>query len=126
MATPVEQVRLLIADVSTDPAKQILTDPQVEGYLEIEDGNVKLAAASALDAIASSEVLVAKVIRTQDLATDGAKVADALRKHAASLRAQVEKAAADAAAEDAFVFDIVDVEDEPEWPERTALPVWGL
>jgi hypothetical protein len=83
MAT-VEQVRLvrlLISDV--DPARQILSDDDVLTFLNLEGDVVKLAAAQALDSIASSETLVGKVIRSQDLSTDGAKVAADLRAHAA-------------------------------------------
>jgi len=121
--TPEQQVRLLITDVSTDPAKRILTDDQVDGFLELAGGIVKLAAAEALDAIAVSELLVSKVIRTQDLATDGAKVAAALQARAATLRAQ---AAADS--DDGFVFAVIDGAD-CDWPERTprpGYPVTGL
>lgn len=82
------RVRLLLGDVSTDsPA---LDDDQIRGYIALEGGNLKRAAAAALDTIASSEVLVSKVITTQDRSTNGAAVADALRKHAASLRAQAD------------------------------------
>jgi hypothetical protein len=84
--TQVRQVRLLIAD--TDQANQLLTDLQLGDLLALE-GHVKLAAAAALDVIATSEVLVSKVIRTQDLATDGAKVAAALHAQAEAFRAQV-------------------------------------
>lgn len=89
------QVRLLIADVG-DGDRQVLTDDQVGGYLELNGLNVRRAAADALDAIAVSEVLVSKVIRTQDLATDGSKVAAALQARAAQLRAQADDADADA------------------------------
>ena len=92
----VGQVRLLIAD--TDEDRLVLTDAQVAGYLTIQGASpavahpwqVRRAAADALDAIATSEVLVSKVMRTQDVSTDGAKVADALRKQAATLRAQAD------------------------------------
>lgn len=97
--SPVMQVRLLIADLDT--ANPVLTDDQVGGYLTVEGDNVKLAAASALEAIASSEALVSKVIKSRDLSTDGPAVAKSLREHAASLRAQ-------AADEDEGFFDIVD------------------
>lgn len=107
--TDLDTVRLLIADTSTDPAKRILTDEQVQTFLTLEDDNVKLAAAQALDAIASSEVLVSKVIRTQDLSTDGAKTAAALREHAAELRAQAQQAADDV---DEGHFEVVDF---PTW-----------
>ena len=94
MADPVliDQVRLLIADVGTE---QILTDGQVGGFLDLNDANVRRAAADALDAIAISEALVSKVIRTQDLATDGSKVAATLQARAAQLRLQADAADAD-------------------------------
>jgi hypothetical protein len=122
--TPEGQVRLLIADVSTDETKRLLGDGEITGYLAMNDANVKRAAADALDAIASSEALVSKVIRTQDLQTDGAKVADALRKHADRLRAQADTA--DDADDDGF-FDIVDTIQPRCRPELTERPiVWGL
>lgn len=83
--TAVGQVRLLISD--TDEDNLVFSDAEISAFLALEGASVRLAAAQALDTIASNEVMVSKVIRTQDLATDGAKVADALRKHAASLRA---------------------------------------
>lgn len=92
----VRRVRLLIAD--TDPDRRVLDDDDVLAFLDVEGGSVKLAAAQALDSIASSEVLVGKVIRTQDLSTDASKVAAELRAHAASLRVQ-----AAGEADDAFV-----------------------
>ena len=100
------QLRLLIADVG-EGADQLFTDDQINAFLALENQHVKLAAAQALDTAASSEALVSKVIRTQDLSTDGAKTADALRRHAAALRAQVAEAAG-AAEDDGFFFDVVD------------------
>lgn len=84
--TPLGQVRALIADV--DESNLLLSDTQISAYLSIEHGRVKRAAAQALDVIATSEVLISKVIRTLDLQTDGAKVAAELRARAASLREQ--------------------------------------
>ena len=100
MAEPddVTTVRLLIADTHSDEAKRILSDAQVAAFLDLEEGNVKLAAASALEAIARSEVLVSKVIKSQDLSTDGAKVAAELRASAAVLREQADEG----------YFDVVD------------------
>lgn len=98
VTTPVGQVRLLIADMSEDTARQILTDTMIEGYLafsgvtqpyeDVPSWSIRRAAASALDAIATSETLVSKVIRTQDLSTDGAKVGSELRAQAKALRDQ--------------------------------------
>jgi hypothetical protein len=67
----------------------VFSDPEITGFLTLEGGVVKLAAAQAIDVIADDEALTSKVIRDHDLATDGAKTADALRKRAAALRAQV-------------------------------------
>ena len=78
------RVRLLIAD--TDTNNLVLDDDQILGFLEIHGGNLKRAAAAALDTIASSEALLSKKIRTQDHQTDGPAVADALRAHARALR----------------------------------------
>ena len=95
--TDVGRVRLLISDL--DPAKLVLTDDMIAGYLALEDGNLRRAAAEALDAIASSEVLLSKVITTQDRSTNGAAVAESLRRHAAALRARAD---ADDAADEPF------------------------
>lgn len=82
------RVRLLIAD--TDVNNLVLDDEQILGFLEIHGGNVKRAAAAALDTIASSEALLSKKIRTQDRQTDGPAVADALRAHAKALRSEAD------------------------------------
>jgi hypothetical protein len=91
-STDVGRVRLLIPD--TDEANALLIDPQIQALLDME-GSVKLAAAAALDIIASNEALVGKVITTQDLSTDGPKVAAELRARAASLRQQVDDGVGD-------------------------------
>lgn len=98
----IRRVRLLIAD--TDPASRLFRADQIMDFLDMEGGSVKLAAAQALDAIAVSEVLVSKVIKTQDLSTDGAKVGAELRARAKELRRQV----ADSEGDDDGGFLIVD------------------
>lgn len=117
-STDVATVRLLIADTASDSAKQLLSDNQLRQFLALEGGQVKLAAAQALDTIASSEALVSKAIKTQDLSTDGPKTAEALRKHAATLRGQV-KADVDES-DDGFFFGVVNpVTDTCSGPELT-------
>ena len=118
---PVEHVRALMADVGS---VQYLTDDQVRVYLDLNGDNVRRAAADALDAIATSEVLVSRVIRTQDLQTDGAKVADSLRKHADRLRQLAADEDEQADAWDGF--DVVDTIPGRHRPEGTEYPVWGL
>lgn len=113
-AETVATVRLLIAD--TDAANQLLDDLQIEDLLTLEGESVKLAAAQALDIIASSEALVSKVIKSQDLSTDGPKTARALREHAASLRGQAAAADEDG---DGFYFGVIDMA-APAGPEHTA------
>ncbi|EMQ98349.1 hypothetical protein [Paeniglutamicibacter gangotriensis] len=109
--TPTGQVRLLIADLAEPP---IFDDMILEGYLAMHDyvvgdpdsikrTGVWRAAADALDAIATSEALTSKKIRTQDLSTDGPAVAAELRKQAAVLRAKADQADAEA---DSF-FEII-------------------
>lgn len=110
----IEQVRHLIADI--DPSNQIFTDQHLQTYLELNDwdttnkAGIYLAAADALDAIATTEVLLSKKIRTQDASTDGPAVAADLRKQSAAFRARADKLEAKAedaaAAEDSF-FQIV-------------------
>jgi hypothetical protein len=83
--TPAGQVRLLINDTSNDP---VFDDEDVSAFLTLEGGSVKKAAAQALDVIADDEVLTAKVMSSSGDSTNGAAVADSLRKRAATLREQ--------------------------------------
>ncbi len=124
------QVRLLIADVDTD--NLVLTEPQVLGYLRLHGitdptstgplSQIRRAAADALDAIATSEVLVSKVIRTQDLTTDGPKVAEALRKQAGTLRRLADDADA-VAVDDGGFLDVVEFSPYSRTAEATE-PGW--
>lgn len=105
MTANIRRVRLLIAD--TNPAARLFRIDEIQDFLDLEGGTVKLAAATALETIARSEVLVSKVIKSQDLSTDGAKVAAELRMSAAELRRQV----MDAEGEDDAGFDVIDYRD---------------
>lgn len=120
-STAAGQLRLLISDTD-EPDNVILGDPMVEGFLgmhgltptatDAATASVKRAAADALDAIATSETLISKVMRTQaGVSTDGARVAEALRAHARSLREQADDD------EDTGVFEVA---------EFTPWPVTGL
>ena len=89
LGTDAGKVRLIIADNREDG--HVLEDPEVQAFLDLNGGSIRLAAADALDTIATNEALVQKVITLLDLRTDGAKTADALRKHAALLRSLAAK-----------------------------------
>jgi hypothetical protein len=88
--TDAGKVRLLARDTdSATVANQFFQDAEIDAFLALEGGDVKLAAADALDAIASSQTLLLKKVKLGDLGTDGPAVAAALREHAKTLRAQV-------------------------------------
>ena len=80
-------VRLNISDMGDDPA---LSNEDLKLLLKTFDGSANRASARALRIIAASEVLVSKVIQTQDLRTDGRAVAEALRGLAQDFDAEAE------------------------------------
>lgn len=107
------QVRLTISDSGDSP---VFEDHEIGAFLAMAKGNVDRAAARALDVIASDEALTSKYIRTQDLSTDGPKVAAALREHAKQLRAEADR---DDDAADEGYFDVIDFDTDPCRAERT-------
>lgn len=117
-ATPAGQVRLLVNDVA---APWVFQDDEITAVLTLESDNVKRAAAQLIDTNASNEALASKVLRTQDVQTDGARLADALRKHATALRDQAD---ADEERGDNFFFDIVALEGSEGFPRFD--DVWPL
>ena len=84
--TDIGMMRLYAADLSE--IEPLLEDAHYTALLAVEGGSKKRAAAAALGAIAASEVLVSKKIRTLDLQTDGPAVAAELRAAAKALRDQ--------------------------------------
>lgn len=108
--TPVGQVRLLIGDTVQDHGGEyIFSDEFIGGYLTINAANVKYAAADALDVLATNEAYVSKKLRSESVQTDGASVANAIRLHAAALRARARQEAEELDAEGAV--EIVDFQD---------------
>ena len=112
-ATAIGQVRLLIPDTeqlqdlanSSAAAEYIFNDSQIQAFLVLYTNNVKRAAAQAKLVLATSETLISKVIRTDDLQTDGAKLGQELRAQAKELRDQASEEELYEAYED---FEIVD------------------
>lgn len=115
LTADLRRLRLLIAD--TDPANRMFRLDELADFLAME-GSLKLAAAQALDVIASSEALVSKKIRTQEgMQTDGPAVAAELRARAMELRRQASDGEGDG---DGGGFDVVDFAD-PFHRRRTEL-----
>lgn len=114
-------VRLYTGDPSG--ATELLTDDQIGAFLDDNGDHPRLAAAAALEAIAASEVLVSKKIRTQDLSTDGPAVSAELRALAKQHRDRHQELTD---VDDDGVFDIVDTVHGCRPPELTAREVWGL
>ena len=108
-------VRVLIADPIPWPrGDPLLSDDALAALLTLNGDDARLAAADALEAIAVSEVLVSKKIRTQDLTTDGPAVSAELRALAKRLRDAAQAAAGLADAFDGF--DVVDTVPSGCWP----------
>lgn len=116
--SPLGLVRLNITDL--DEAAPLLSDDMITGLLAASDENINRATARALRIIATSEVLVSKKIRTQDLSSDGPAVA-------AELRAQADEYEARAVAEDgsaSFAGYIAPVPAAPHEAEEYRWPAW--
>ena len=104
LQTDVGQVRLIIPDrVNTADEPAMFSDEELGAFLELEDG-VRRAAAAALETIASDQALVLKVLKVQNVSTDGAALARELRARAAALRSQ----AAQIEADDGELFDVAE------------------
>lgn len=116
--TPVGKLRLLTSDsvLRKDPRDRAASpsyyyaDEVHEAFLEMEGGNLKLAAASVLMSFAANEALVSKKIRTESLQTDGPAVAAELRLQAQALRQDGLREQAVTDSEDGAFF-VVDFED---------------
>ncbi|MXZ20285.1 MAG: hypothetical protein F4Y84_06715 [Caldilineaceae bacterium SB0665_bin_25] len=84
-------VRTQIADNPVDgdgnavAANQVFSDAEIEAFISQAGGNLLLAAANALRALAANEALVMKKIRVEGEMRDGAAVSEALRKTAFDL-----------------------------------------
>jgi hypothetical protein len=98
-------------------------DAEIVAFLEMYGDNAKLAAARAMETIASSQVLLLKSWTSDDLTVNGDKIAESLRKIAAQLR---QEALADESSE---YFNLIsmyveadhfyDFEERPYIPKRT-------
>jgi hypothetical protein len=123
-ASAVGMVRSLIPDVEQvdfsgeGVAEYLFSDGHLQSFLNVAGGlpggraRILRAAAMAVRAIAVSEGLISKVIKTEDLQTDGAKLAASLLRGAEGLDKQADQAE-EAEDEWAFGFQIVDFQPHP-------------
>lgn len=86
LTAAVGKVRLLIPDRTQDNI--FFEDEEIQAFLDMEDQNIFLAAAMALDTIASDETMVLKAITILDLSTNGPAVSRSLHERAESLRSK--------------------------------------
>lgn len=112
LQTNIGKVRLLLNDVA-EP--WTFNDDEIEMFLELEGNVIKLAAAQAIETNADNELLASKVLRDKEITTDGAKLADAMRKRASALRDQV---TLDTSTDDEGYFVVVSPQ-HPRGPELT-------
>lgn len=87
LTTDLGRVRLMAPD--RDPDAPIFQDAEIEAFLAIE-GDTKLAAALALETIASDTAMSLQWIKAGSVQLDGQKAADAVLSRAALLRGQAE------------------------------------
>lgn len=114
--SPVGQVRVLIPDLRKledlrdlrKEARYLFTDEEISAFLAVNNGNVKLAAADACDAIGTDRALQLLVLKTDDKQTDGAKLLSAFVARARQLRVQAKEDA-----ETNLAFDVVYPSFEP-------------
>ncbi len=112
----IAQVRALIPDTEAAfDGQTLFSDTEITTYLEIAGGNVLRAAAYAMIAVGNSEALISKVITTQDLSTDGSKVADAFRKGAETFLRRADEIER----RESSFFTIIDFPSGYEKPELT-------
>jgi len=86
-STPLGKVRLLAIDTIKDYA--YFQDNEIQAFLDLNAGQVQLAAATALDTEAANAALVQGRTRFAGIQLDGQVVAEALSQLAAELRRQV-------------------------------------
>lgn len=117
-----DTLRLLIPD--TDPSNQIFSDDDLDLFLTLAGGGVFLAAALALETIATDEALIYKIVSTDDLNVNGVTgAAQVLLVRAKTLRTDQDRADANANATDAFNLVFRD-DPIPVYPEGVVRWYW--
>jgi len=93
-ATDIGKVRLFCLDRGTGDT-WVFSDEEIQAYLSIEYGDIRLAAALALEDIANNKALTEKVKQVGDIElVPGVDIAKTLMERAESLRSLVETSSA--------------------------------
>lgn len=104
LTTDIGVMRLSIPDrVNTLVEPAMFSDEELSAFLSFE-GDLRRGIAQALEVIATDQALVLKVMRVQNIQTDGAKLAAELRARAKGLREQ----AAQEEANEGLLFGIAE------------------
>lgn len=113
-----EQLRLLIPDNATP---YMFSDPELEVFLELNDDDVRLAAADAIESLVSQMAMTGRLasVRTDDLQVSEKDTVEWFKARAQKLRDD----AAEAANEDFRVVYPFGIR-EPCRPEATAWPTF--
>jgi len=97
--TQIGKVRILTGDKFDEAV--FMEDDEVQVYIDLHE-DIRMAAATMLESMASMEAVIQKKINHLDLSTDGPAVAKALRDHAERLREEVYSEPAEAISEQVF------------------------
>lgn len=84
-AQKLKLVRMFIGDTADE---QVFSDEELTALLEMNHGNVYLAAADALDVLATNTARQMKCVTILDVTVNGQQSAAAIRESAAALRAR--------------------------------------
>ena len=94
LSSDIGKIRVLLGDtdaenISSDIGEyKFFSDDELDAFLDMYGGNVKLATARCMETIAGSQVLLLKSWSSDDLSVNGDRITDALRRVAAQLRAE--------------------------------------
>ncbi|MDP9326503.1 MAG: hypothetical protein M3O87_08230 [Candidatus Dormibacteraeota bacterium] len=97
--TLIGKVRLLGLDaragINSQPADPVFQDEELQAFLDLNGQDPRLAAAMAIDTVATNLAFTMKWIKLQGLQMDGQRTQQALHAQAAELRRQVEEGSGD-------------------------------
>lgn len=116
--TTLEDVRILIPDVGTPPE---FTDTQINALLLLNDDDVYLSAADALDILITDLAMNGGTVRTDDLTISDKDSMDAMLRRVIRLREQA-ALFADGSYQLVYTFAQRTYPEQREYPE--AVPQW--